>query len=470
MNGCRFLKRSLPIVLFKSLTLVSPNLLAIVLLLPLWSACRVEPSTEEAKRLLVEGKLVGACEVWSDLLRQDEPLHASQKIEPRDAWLEHIRGFILCSSLIGTLDRAAARLAQMPLDAPRLYGEALIAVARPLSQLPLALSLLARAESLWPDRGEIPYRAGVLLLADEQPRRAIPFLERAFRLSETASCAAALAHALLDLDRGAEALDHARKIPSLYPSAEDISRGRALIARLVHRSTVIPDKARARYEHALDLLQKRDRPGEAITLSEDLLHDFPRFGACYTVLGLAHLRLNNGPETYVSFERAMDLSPLNAENPLYLALFYQLRGHLEESVTYFRRALALNPFLDRAAYELGKTLLKLNRKKEARLALEQSLAVEGDGDDVLRLVAKTHLSIGSYDGAEAHLERLVKKYPNDFELQILLAQTLLKHYLEQQKRASRLLLRAKECARQASALQSADPALKELKAQLDALE
>jgi tetratricopeptide (TPR) repeat protein len=340
---------------------------ALAILLLVLTGCRPAGTLEDARRLLREGDLAAACRAAQGAFARGGRAQA----------LAALRSWIDCETRRGEERRVARALAARPEEDPvRLYGEALLAFARDAGALPDALARLARAAERWPDEAELPYRAAVLLLADEDARRALPLLERACRLADTAACAVARAHALCDLGRVAEAYAEVRRVPRLSPRPEDLAQGRALIRRLGRRAEEVPEAARARLDRVRELLEVRERPGEALRLCEELLVDFPRLALLHTLAGLSQLRLGNLAEAVVELRRGAELNPGDARNPLFLAVIHETGGRIEESVASYRRALELDPFLGQAALRLAELQTKLGQLDEARRLYAHARAVQ----------------------------------------------------------------------------------------------
>jgi len=414
---------------------------------------------KQARRLMEQGQLVQACSALDSLVSRDDSNRQDQ--------LELVRTWVDCLVRSGELSRAAVRLAPMP-EAVRMYGAALVQVGRDPRGMPRALQLLRRAQTRWPDEAEIPYRAAVLLLADGQAGAALPFLDRAGRLQDSASVAVARAHALLDLGRTREALDQVRQVPTLRPSTRDVQRGRALIQRIARRGRAIPPSARRPYRQALDLLRRRDLAGECVRKVEAMLLDHPRLAAAHTLLGLAHLRLGNVAEAVVALRRAETLNALDATNPLYLAVVYQKRGQVEQSISSYQKALSLDPFLLQAGRELGQLLLRQGRGPAAADVLERVAVLDQESDSSQRMAGRAHMAAGALRRAERYFVHLARSNPDDFELNLRLGQLLLRRYKEEGR--VELLQQASRHIRRAASTHPSDPEVEELQLQLRQVE
>jgi tetratricopeptide (TPR) repeat protein len=407
------------------------------------------------------GKLQQACDQLEELVREGGGSKSSR--------LETLRTWIHCLSRIGELSRARPILTGVEGSGGRLYALALVEVAESPAGFARALDLLARAQQRWPSEAEIPYRAAVLLMANEQPERALIRLEQASELDDTAAIAAARAHALLDLGRTEEALKQVRRVPGLDPEPLDIRRGRALIERIARRSRRLPQEAMPRFQEALDRLQRHDQAGSCIQKLEALLMDFPRLAAAHTLLGLAHVRLQNNAAAVVALTEAATHNPLDATNPIYLARIYQNRGRLRDSVRHYIKGLELDPFDVDVARELGRIYLKLDQPRKAARVLARALAIDGGTELSLRLAGRANLAAGKLTEAQRHFMRIVEGNPGDFETNLRLGQILLNRYSKEGKIQPELVSQSSRYARKAARVRPDDPELEQLIRQLERL-
>lgn len=443
--------------------------LVAVLVVVLWGLASCGTSTgpkgskpvQQARQLMRAGKLQQACDQLEELVQAGGGSKSRR--------LETLRSWVHCLSRIGELRRARRVLAGMEGSGGRLYASALVEVAESPAGFARALDLLARAQQKWPSEAEIPYRAAVLLMANEQPVEALIRLKQASRLDDTAAIAAASAHALLDLGRTEEALKQVRRVPRLDPGPLDIKRGRALIQRITRRSRRLPEQAMPRFREALDRLHRHDQAGLCIQKLEELLMDFPRLAAAHTLLGLAHIRLQNNAAAVVALTRAAALNPLDATNPTYLARIYQNRGRLRDSVKHYREGLELDPFDVDAARELGQVYLKLDQPREATRVLSRALAIDGGTELSLRLAGRANLAAGKLTEAQSYFLKIVEGNPGDFETNLRLGQILLNRYSKEGKIQPELVSQASRYAQRAARVRPEDPELEQLIRRLEHL-
>jgi len=97
----------------------------------------------------------------------------------------------------------------------------------------------------------------------------------------------------------------------------------------------------------------------------------------------------------------------------YLGLYHQIYGsqeHLKEAEEALRRAVVNRPSLPRGHYELGFTLMKLERYDEAVAAFKQSIRVsQNRPPDVYYYLGASSLHLGEIDKAISFLEKYKKK-------------------------------------------------------------
>lgn len=421
--------------------------------------CAPTGDLAQARKHLAADKPIPACAILDALVDQEAP---------RARRLEVLRLWIHCNERAGRLSDVQQRVAEdLSAGGGKLYATALVLLAQSPANLPRSVTLLGQAQKSWPDQGEIPYRAGVLLLADHQPARALPLLRQACRLSDTAACAVAQSHALLDLGRPAEALSAARRVPRLHPRPADVRRGRTFVRRLRRRTQRFPKGARDRYRAALDLLNRQDRAGACIKTVDELLLDHPRLAPARTLLALAHLRLGNRGEAVSAFRMAHKLDPLDATNPHYLGVIFEGQNRPRTAAKHYRRALHLDPFHADAAGRLGKALLAAGSPRKAAEVLDLLLALDGAQPASLRLAGRAHLAAKNGARAEQIFRLLVSAEPTDYEANLRLAQLLYRRYSRQGDRPKELLKQAAGHAEKAAKVRPKDPELRRLQAVLD---
>jgi tetratricopeptide (TPR) repeat protein len=432
--------------------------LSLVAALALVACAGKPPTLGSVRALLAKGKLDDAC-AGAQRLVEAGGKPAAQ--------LDAQRVLVACMARAGRLATLRKELAQRRAPA-LLYARALARLAASPAELPAALRLLDEAERAWPTVGEIPFRAGLILLADARPAAAEPYLRRACKRASTARCSATLAHALLDLDRPEAARREVGKLLTRDPRPRDIARGRLLIRRLRRRQQRMPPTARKLFVRARQRLIKKDNAAGALAALRELAIDHPRLAAAHTLGGLAHLRLGNLARAVASFQQAARIDPKDARNHYYLGVIYRARRQPQAAILHYRRALALDPFLWRATAQLGRLLAARRRHKEAATLLDR-LVLLAPSHVSRRMAGRAHLRAGTLQQAEGHFRRLLEREPRDFEAHLRLAQILLRLHREgPPERRGAALEQAREHATEAAAIRPSDPEVKQLLGRLKA--
>lgn len=119
------------------------------------------------------------------------------------------------------------------------------------------------------------------------------------------------------------------------------------------------------------------RQAQALLIFDEMLRRWPGDG--YALACRAHLRAGRGQRD----DAIADMQALVAAQPersaadwFNLAYLLEDGGRYAEAEAAFRRALALDPKLDRAWYGLGLTLIRLRRPEDAVAALKKNTELQ----------------------------------------------------------------------------------------------
>ena len=119
------------------------------------------------------------------------------------------------------------------------------------------------------------------------------------------------------------------------------------------------------------------RPAQALVIFDEMLRRWPQDG--YALSSRSHVRAQRGQRA----EAIADLQTLVAAQPdrsaaywFNLAYLLEDDGRFSEAESAFRRALVLDPKLDRAWYGLGLVLSRLQRPEDAVAALKKNTELQ----------------------------------------------------------------------------------------------
>jgi tetratricopeptide (TPR) repeat protein len=150
------------------------------------------------------------------------------------------------------------------------------------------------------------------------------------------------------------------------------------------------------------------RAAAAETVYDEMLTRWP--GDAYALASRAHLRAKRGARA----EAIADAQALVAAHPqrsaadwFNLAFLLEEAGRLDEAEVAFRRAVAIDPKLDRAWYGLGLVLIRLQRFEEAVPALKRNTELQPMSPYGWYQLARVHMDRRQPDEARkiiAHLK------------------------------------------------------------------
>lgn len=149
------------------------------------------------------------------------------------------------------------------------------------------------------------------------------------------------------------------------------------------------------------------RPKQAETVFDEMLRRWPDDG--YALSSRSHVRAQAGRRD----ESIADQQALVAAHPdrsaadwFNLAYLFEDAGRYAEAETAFRRALALDPKLDRAWYGLGLVLIRQQRFDEAVLALKRNTELQPMSPYGWYQLARVHIDRHDPDAARRIIRHL----------------------------------------------------------------
>ena len=126
------------------------------------------------------------------------------------------------------------------------------------------------------------------------------------------------------------------------------------------------------------VLRRTGRIIEAVNASQKAIALSPKDAESYYNLGNALKELGRLDEAEAIYMRAISLKVDYAEPHNNFGVTIQELGRLDEAEASYRHAIALKPDYFEAHYNLGVTLKDLGRLKEAEVSLKQAIALKSD--------------------------------------------------------------------------------------------
>ena len=166
------------------------------------------------------------------------------------------------------------------------------------------------------------------------------------------------------------------------------------------------------------------RFGDAEKLAISITHEFPRHQFAWKVLGAVLGQTGRKSEAVNANQKAVELSPQDAEAHSNLGNTLREQGRLDEAEASLRQAIALKPGLAEVHYNLGNTLREQGRLDEAEASLRQAIALKPDLTKAHNNLSNTLHDLGRLDEAEASLRQAIALKPDYAEAHSNLGNTL----------------------------------------------
>jgi tetratricopeptide (TPR) repeat protein len=329
-----------------------------------------------------------------------------------------------------------------------------------------ALELLRRVADRLPGEADVHYRIGLVHLEREEATAAAAPLERAVELDpRVVRFRVALAGALAQITgREDEARRALAELPRLEPTADEVSRGIAILSGLnnpVHR---VPLALRETYRDAVGALAEEDTAGQVVQLVEEALEAAPTSAPFLVLDGLASVRLGQLGPARALFLRAIELWPGDPTPWLELASLDEEAGDMAAAEEHVGRALAVDPLSLDGWAELGRIRYQRQRFVEAAEAFTALLRIDGG-------LTLTHLWLGRSlrrAGRDEEAERIylsmLEQHPRNYEACLQLGHIYRARRVETRDRsaAAELRTRALSYYRQALDVRPQDPLVQRL--------
>ena len=168
-----------------------------------------------------------------------------------------------------------------------------------------------------------------------------------------------------------------------------------------------------RWEQARkDLAQ--GRPGEAKSVFEELLKDYPNEADLHLFLGMAKLRLRDPQGAVLAAKRAIALDSRHIEARTFLAwVELEVRGDAEAAIKEYRSVIEIRPDLPEAYTNLAAAQKRRGNIHEAILSLNKALELNGKFGAALNNRGWIYAEQEKWAQARGDFEEALKIDPKD---------------------------------------------------------
>jgi tetratricopeptide (TPR) repeat protein len=384
----------------------------LVLTLVAWSAGCAAHLTPAAKRQQAEQRMKDAPEEAIPVLEElmsDRP----DDLDLARLWVEaHVRAK-KGQELLRRLDSQSGATAH--------YMRGLALAASPEAGGAAAEKELSLAVAAAPKVAEYRYRLGLALLEAKKTDEALSQLSEAVRLSpERAAFYLPLATAQWAKKDREGAIRSLRAFVSKAPSVQEVEKARAIMDRIADPFAALPASSEAKLDKALSLLREADRPADAALELEELTRSHPDVAVLHALLGLCHLKLDEGGRAMEEFRQAIEMDPLDGTNHYYLAEVYLARQRTNQAKEALRQAVELHPLLDLAYERLGNLELEDREFSAAKEHFQILTYLNPISADARMKLAASMQLLGDDASAQREIERVLSSDPQNVEAMLQL--------------------------------------------------
>ena len=169
---------------------------------------------------------------------------------------------------------------------------------------------------------------------------------------------------------------------------------------------------------------RNGRYPDAEDLALSMSQQFPKHQFSWKMLGVLFGQTGRNAEALMANQKAVELSPQDAEAHSNLGNVLREMGRLEEAEASYRQAIASRDNYSEAYSNLGNTLHDLGRLEEAEASYKQAIALKSDYAEAHSNLGNTLQELGRFAEAEASCRQAIVNNPNHAEAHSNLGNTL----------------------------------------------
>ena len=154
------------------------------------------------------------------------------------------------------------------------------------------------------------------------------------------------------------------------------------------------------------------RYGDAEKLAISLTQEFPKHPFGWKVLGAVLKQTNRISESLVPSQKAVEITPQDAEAHNNLGITLKELGRLEESEASYRQAIALKPDFAEAHNNLGNMLQELGKLEESEASYRQAIVLKSDYAEAFYNLGNTLQDLAKLEEAEASYRQAISMKPD----------------------------------------------------------
>ena len=161
------------------------------------------------------------------------------------------------------------------------------------------------------------------------------------------------------------------------------------------------------------VLAQKGRISDALFANEKAVALSPKDAENHNSLGFILRRMGKLDLAEKSFKQAIDLNPNFVEAHNNLGITLKELGRLNAAELRFRHAIALKPLYPNAHSNLGATLEEMGRLEEAEVIFNKAIALEPNSSAAYNNLGNTLKKLGKVEAAEACCKKAISLNPDN---------------------------------------------------------
>jgi Flp pilus assembly protein TadD/2-polyprenyl-3-methyl-5-hydroxy-6-metoxy-1,4-benzoquinol methylase len=161
-------------------------------------------------------------------------------------------------------------------------------------------------------------------------------------------------------------------------------------------------------------------------LATTLTQQYPNHPFGWKVLGAFFKQTGKLQDAVIANQKALEISPNDAEAHSNLGVTLQELGRLEEALTSFNKAIAIKPDYAKAHSNLGVTLQELGRLEDAETSYKKAITIKPDYAQAHSNLGNTLQELGKLEDAETSYKKAITIKPDYAQAHFNLSITLKK--------------------------------------------
>ncbi len=174
----------------------------------------------------------------------------------------------------------------------------------------------------------------------------------------------------------------------------------------------IPSKAEKEFERAVERLKKRETR-RAIQHLQATVAIYPEYASAYTLLGTAHLMMQEPDEAKEAYQRALAIDEHLPEACFGLGSLFRLENRFEQAEELLLRARTDRPNDWRVHLELGQVYLQVDNLELAEASLQQALTLHQDYPRLHLFLINSLALQEKYTETLTAMETFLRLFPKD---------------------------------------------------------